>query len=182
MPLLFREALDDQRYPVEEARYAGQIGRFVPRVGRADKEHRVTTAEEHGEPGRQTRRYLTGNRESSREEGRVGHEGESSTRFRVALPGQAWRISSPGNAFLLAPRLVPGPNRSSGGATFEEGDERVAEDEIHDEDDDAETTLKRKKKKKKKKNGYFIFFFFLSLLFVNSFNERSSHEIRRRRA
>lgn len=44
VPLLFREALDDQRYPVEETRDAGQIGRFVPRAGRADKEHRVTTA------------------------------------------------------------------------------------------------------------------------------------------
>lgn len=44
MPLLFREAVYDQRYPVEETRDAGQIGRFVPRAGRADKEHRVTTA------------------------------------------------------------------------------------------------------------------------------------------
>lgn len=72
------------------------------------------------------------------------HEGESSTlrSLRVALLGEAWRISSPRNTLLLAPRLVPGPNFRPG-ATFEEGDERAAEDirEI-DEDDEAETMLK----------------------------------------
>lgn len=72
----------------------------------------MTTAEAFGELDRQTRRYLTKNRESSSKEKQmyIDHDGESSARFRAALFRKAWRIGSSRIASSFSPRLLSSPS------------------------------------------------------------------------